>query len=64
MVSVIRNLAKNRVVLVKQFVTIPSKQYEEMKTYAAENPIMNEGSDDLLNLIFFNGDWLSGFLLQ
>ena len=46
MVSVIRNLAKNRVVLVKQFVTIPSKQYEEMKTYAAEHPITNEDSDE------------------
>ena len=46
MVSVIRNLAKNRVVLVKQFVTIPSKQYEEMKTYAAENPDTSEDNDE------------------
>ncbi len=46
MVSVIRNLAKNRVVLVKQFVTVPSKQYEEMKKYAVENPITNEYSDE------------------
>lgn len=46
MVSVIRNLAKNRVVLVKQFSMIPSNQYEEMKTYATENPITSEGGDE------------------
>ena len=46
MVSVVRNLAKNRVLLVKQFVTIPPKQYEEMKTYAAENPDRSEDNDE------------------
>jgi AbiV family abortive infection protein len=46
MVSNIRSLAKNRVVLVKQFFMIPSKQYEEMKTYAAENPIKTEDNDE------------------
>ena len=46
MVSVLRNLAKDRVALVKQFFTIPSKQYEEMKKYAAENPITNEDNDE------------------
>jgi arginine utilization protein RocB len=46
MVSVIRGVAKNRVVLVNHFFTIPSKQYEEMKKYAAENPITNEDSDE------------------
>jgi AbiV family abortive infection protein len=46
MVIVIRSVAKNRAVLVKQFFTIPSKQYEEMKKYAAENPIMTEDNDE------------------
>ncbi len=46
MVSVIRELAKNRVVLVKQFCMISSKQYEEMKTYAEENPTTSEDSDE------------------
>lgn len=46
MVSVIRSVAKDRVVLVKQFFTIPSKQYEEMKTYATENPITSEDGDE------------------
>lgn len=45
MVSVLRSLAKDRVALVKQFFTIPSKQYEEMKKCAAENPITNEDGD-------------------
>ena len=46
MVSVIRSVAKDRVMLVKQFFSIPPKQYEEMKKYAAENPITNENGDE------------------
>ncbi len=46
MVSVIRSLAKNRLELVKQFSMIPSKQYEEMKTYAVENPITSKDNDE------------------
>lgn len=46
MVSVNRNLAKDRVALVKQFFTISSKEYEEMKTYATENPVTNEDNDE------------------
>jgi AbiV family abortive infection protein len=45
-VSVIRSVAKDRVVLIKQFFTIPSKKYEEMKAYAAENPIRNDDNDE------------------
>jgi AbiV family abortive infection protein len=46
MVSVIRSLAEDRVALVKQFSMISPKQYEEMKKYAAENPIMSEDNDE------------------
>ena len=46
MACVIRNLAKDRVALVKQFSMIPSKQYEEMKIYAAENPVTSEDNDE------------------
>ena len=46
MVSVIRGLAKDRVALVKQFFMIPPQQYEDMKTYAAENPITSEDNDE------------------
>lgn len=46
MVSVIRSVAKDRVLLVNQFFTIPSKQYEEMKKYAAENPDTGEDNDE------------------
>ena len=46
MVNVLRSLAKDRVALVKQFFEIPSKQYEEMKTYAAENPSTSDDSDE------------------
>jgi AbiV family abortive infection protein len=45
-VSVIRSVAKDRVVLIKQFFTIPSKKYEEMKAYAAKNPIRNDDNDE------------------
>jgi len=46
MVSVIRSVAKDRVALIKQFFMIPQQQYEEMKKYAAENPITNKDSDE------------------
>ena len=46
MIIVLRSLAKDRVALVKQFFEIPSKQYEEMKTYAAENPSTTDDSDE------------------
>jgi len=46
MVSVLKSLAMDRVLLVKQFFMIPSKQYEKMKKQAEENPITNEDSDE------------------
>jgi AbiV family abortive infection protein len=46
MAIVTKRVAKDRVELVKQFFVIPPEQYEEMKTYAAENPITNEVSDE------------------
>jgi len=46
MACVIRNLAKDRVAFVKQFSMIPSKQYEEMKIYAAEHPVTSEDNDE------------------
>jgi AbiV family abortive infection protein len=52
MVSVIRSIAKNRVTLMNQFYTIPAKQYEEMKTFAAENPALTEDNDEeAMNLL-------------
>jgi len=46
MVIVLRSVAKDRIALIKQLFAIPSKQYEEMKTYAAENPSTSDDSNE------------------